>query len=218
MGNKFLNLITAPFIILMVLKGAVAFGNPITAANARNASATSERSIAGFIDESLTNVHSVGFGIGETYLSGDLGKYGESNITMDLLYSYAATESFDFVADLHRSSHEGKSKSATISGLSLGIRGKIFSYDSLGPYVQGGLGFYRPSWKSYDPASQNLSTSETRTVFGWNIGMGTELRLNNHFSVGGLLAWHDPFDVKQSSAPSVEGAYLKFLVTTMYSF
>jgi len=202
----------------MVLKGAVAFGNPITAANARNSSATSERSIATFIDETLTNVHSVGFGIGETYLAGNFGQYGESNITMDLLYSYAATESFDFVADLHRSNHQGKSKSVTISGIGLGIRGKIFTFDSLYPYVQGGLGFYRPSWKSYDSVTENLITSESQTVFGWHVGMGTELRLNNHFSFGGLLAWHDPFDVKQSAGPSVEGAYLKFLITTMYSF
>lgn len=160
--------------------------------------------------------HSLGIGIGQTFLRSDLADHGNDKITPDLYYTYSASYSFDFVANLHYSKHEFMNRDATIRGLALSIKGKGFQYDAFSPFVLGGFGFYLPS------ATRTINGVPTETreqlVFGFNLGGGVELRLNNEVSVGVIAHYHDPFDVRQEVGPELEGSYMKLLIVASYTF
>ena len=130
--------------------------------------------------------HSIGIGIGQTFLRSDLADNGNDKITPDIYYTYSASYSFDFVANAHYSTHTFLGREATIKGLALAVKGKGFQFDSFSPFVLGGLGFYLPSVKR----SQNNDIVETRKqlVFGVNVGAGAELRQPLGLAVvGGLV-------------------------------
>lgn len=160
--------------------------------------------------------HSIGIGVGQTFLRSDLADQGNDKITPDLYYTYSASYSFDFVANLHYSKHEYLNRDATIRGLALSIKGKGFQYDAFSPFVLGGFGFYLPGATRI----MNGVPTETREqlVFGFNLGGGVELRLNNEVSVGVLAHYHDPFDVRQEVGPELEGSYMKLLIVASYTF
>ena len=160
--------------------------------------------------------HSLGFGLGQTFLTGDFGENGEDGITVDLYYKYKASYSFDLVINGHYSSHEYEQKSSKLFGLAAGIRGKLYNFDSFTPYVLGGLGFYLPYLTR--EIDGNLKETESKLSFGTHLGLGGELELNGRFSVGVLAHYHNPFDVKQGTDPEIEGSYYKLLITTLYSF
>ncbi|MDD4973195.1 MAG: hypothetical protein PHY93_02540 [Bacteriovorax sp.] len=160
--------------------------------------------------------HSLGIGVGQTFLRSDLGDNGNDKITADLYYNYSASYSFDFVANAHYSEHTYLNRQSTIRGLVLAIKGKGFQFDAFSPFVLGGLGFYLPSASRI----QNNVPTETRKqlVFGVNVGAGVELRLNSDVTVGVILHYHDPFDVRQDSGPKLEGSYMKLLILASYTF
>lgn len=163
------------------------------------------------------NKHSVGLGIGQTFLFSDFEKNGENGITFtDFIYSYSASHSFDFFVDFHFSSHEYQDKETTLFGIVPAIKSRLWQFDSFSPYVLAGLGFYRPELKRY--VGNSLVDSEAKTVLGYSFGAGGDLRLNNHYSVGILMQYHNPFDVKQDSGEEVEGSYAKLLFTLLYTF
>lgn len=160
--------------------------------------------------------HSIGLGVGQTFLRSDLADQGNDKITPDLYYTYSASYSFDFVANLHYSKHKYMNRDATIRGLALSIKGKGFQYDAFSPFVLGGFGFYLPGATRIT----NGVPTETREqlVFGFNLGGGVELRLNNEVSVGVIAHYHDPFDVRQEVGPELEGSYMKLLIVASYTF
>ncbi|EQC44412.1 hypothetical protein [Bacteriovorax sp. DB6_IX] len=100
-------------------------------------------SIKSFTNRKL-KVHSLGVGIGQTFLQGDFKDHGEDKITADLFYNYSASHSFDFLANFHYSTHEYRKKKVTATGLALGIKAKMFNFDNFSPFATGGLGFYSP--------------------------------------------------------------------------
>lgn len=163
-----------------------------------------------------TNKHSIGIGVGQTFLRSDLGENGNDKITPDIYYNYSASYSFDFVANLHYSEHEYLNREATIKGLALAIKGKGFQYDAFSPFVLGGFGFYLPSVKRI----QGGIPTDTRSqlVFGVNLGTGVELRLNDEATVGVIAHYHDPFDVRQDVGAELEGSYMKLLIIASYTF
>lgn len=161
-------------------------------------------------------VHSLGIGIGQTFLKSKFEDLGEDKITWDLLYTYAASHSFDFIADYHSSKHKHRQQWVRASGLGLGIKAKVFQFDAFSPFATGGFGFYQPKVKRL--VDGVLTESETKTAFGWHAGVGGELRLNSHYSTGIMAKYHNPFDVKQDHGPEVEGSYFKLLITAMYTF
>jgi hypothetical protein len=179
-------------------------------ANASNNSDEAER-IPGAVHK-----HSVGIGIGQTFLRSDLGANGNDKITPDLYYTYSASYSFDFVANAHYSTHTYLNREATIRGLALAIKGKGFQFDAFSPFVLGGFGFYLPSAKRI----LNGVPTDTRTqlVFGVNVGVGVELRLNDEATIGVIAHYHDPFDVRQDVGPPLEGSYMKLLIVASYTF
>jgi hypothetical protein len=160
--------------------------------------------------------HSVGVGIGQTFLKSDFKDNGEDKITWDLFYNYSASHSFDFLANFHISEHEFQSRKTTISGLALGIKAKVYQLDAFSPFLTGGLGFYQPTMtRNLDG---NLTKSESKLTFGFHFGGGGELRLNDRVTVGVMGQFHNPFDIRQESQPEVEGSYFKLLLISFYTF
>lgn len=160
--------------------------------------------------------HSIGIGLGQTFLLGDFGDNGEDKIAADLLYAYKASHSFDFYANFHTSAHKLRETKSTITGLALGIRGRAYQFDAFAPFIVAGLGFYQPKVKRY--VDTTLLESEEKITFGVHVGGGADLQLSRRVSVGVMGHYHNPFDVQQDIGPDVEGAYFKLLLTAMYHF
>lgn len=160
--------------------------------------------------------HSVGVGIGQTFIAGDFDETGEDQITWDLLYNYNASYSFDLLINFHHSKHSFNNRYTQLSSLNLGIKSKLYQIDAFSPYAVGGFGFYAPRVKR--EVNGQLLESDTKVAFGYHLGVGGDLRLNELVTVGLLGQYHNPFDVKQEIGPEVEGRYYKLLITAFYSF
>ncbi len=160
--------------------------------------------------------HSFGIGLGQTFLLGDISKYGENKITMDLIYAYAASYSFDVVVNAHMSEHEDKNERTKLMSLNSSIKSRMFEFDNFSPYILGGLGFYAPRVKR-NIGSETI-WSEQKLAFGMNFGGGVDLRLNDEWTVGTLAQLHWPFSTRQDNQPDVKGYYFKLLLTLAYSF
>jgi len=160
--------------------------------------------------------HSVGLGIGQTFLKSDFKQNGEDQITWDLFYNYSASHSFDFIANFHTSSHKFSGRKASLTGLALGLKAKIYQIDSFSPFVTGGLGFYQP--RLTRNVNGVLTESDSKLTFGFHFGGGAELRLNKDVSVGLMGQFHNPFDIRQENQPEVEGSYYKLLLIGFYTF
>lgn len=160
-----------------------------------------------------THAHSAGIGFGQTFLTGSFGDYGEDKIALpDLFYAYSASHSFDMLVNGHYSSHSYNNRKVKIPGASVSVKAKLFQFDAFSPFALGGLGFYRPQ------ISDGAYESKAKLTFGINLGVGGDLKLNDMFTVGVLVQYHNPFDVKQDNAKKVEGSYAKLLITGMYTF
>lgn len=165
---------------------------------------------------SALKVHSLGIGLGQTFLAGDFEDNGDDKITWDLFYSYSASYSFDFLANVHYSKHKYKSRKVDLSSVNFGIKGKVYQMDSFSPFVVGGLGFYQPKTRRIQ--ANALTDSESKVVFGYHFGAGIDLDLNSKFKIGVLATLHNPFDVDQENQEKVEGSYHKLMMTCFYKF
>lgn len=157
--------------------------------------------------------HSLGFGLGQTFLLGNFENKGDDTITLDLFYSYTASYSFDLLIGAHASSHSLNDTSVNLTGYTMSIKARSYEFDAFSPFVIGGLGFYMPTIKEEDGEK-----SDPKYTFGFNVGGGVDLRLNHKFIVGFMAHYHKPFEVKQDDTENVRGSYLKLLLTTMYLF
>ncbi|MBA2405814.1 MAG: hypothetical protein H0V66_13645 [Bdellovibrionales bacterium] len=160
--------------------------------------------------------HGLGLGLGETFLLGNYSKYGEDKITLDLLYSYAASYSFDLLVNAHMSEHKDKSERMKVMGLTGSIKARFVEYDNFSPFFLGGLGFYAPQAKR--EVNGTYEWSDRKVTFGLNFGGGVDLRLNDHYVVGVLGQMHSPFKIEQDEGSDVKGYYFKLLITGMYLF
>ena len=157
--------------------------------------------------------HGLGLGIGQTFLFGNYGKYGQDKITADLLYSYAASHSFDLLVNAHMSTHKDNSEEMKLLGLTGSFKGRMFEYDNFSPFFLAGLGFYAPQ------ADRDGSGQTTRKLtFGTNFGGGMDLRLNESYVIGVMAQLHWPFRVQQDEGSDLKGYYMKLLLTGMYLF
>ena len=169
--------------------------------------------------------HSLGLGVGQTFIFHQLGDSGKDKITWDLLYNYSASYSFDFLAGFHYSKHYKRGLYSVLSGLTVGIKGKFFHFDAFAPYGVLGVGFYSPQNKrcisqchEQEENARRLEVSESNVVFGIHGGFGGDLRLNEKYTVGIFAQYHNPFDMQQDVGPDVEGSYFKLLMTLLYTF
>ena len=160
--------------------------------------------------------HSLGVGIGQTFLSSELGQNGDDSITLDLYYDYSASYSFDLVINLHHSNHKIIKREATITGLAVGVKGRLFQFDAFSPFILGGLGFYAPTVTRLK--NNSLEKTPFSIAFGSHFGAGGELKLNDKFKIAGLIHFHNPFDIKQDLEKELEGSYYKLLLNTHYTF
>ncbi len=160
--------------------------------------------------------HGIGLGLGQTFLLGNYAKYGQDKITADLLYSYAASYSFDLLVDLHMSESKDQSEKMKVMGLATSIKGRVVEYDNFSPYVLGGLGFYAPTARR--KINGTYKNTDQKMTFGVNFGGGLDLRLNDEFVVGVMGQMHWPFVTKQDDQPDLRGYYFKLLITGMYLF
>ncbi len=160
--------------------------------------------------------HTLGIGLGQTFLFGEFKDRGEDKITADLYYTFSASHSFDMFANFHYSKHDYRSNYVTIPGLTAGIKARLFQFDAFAPYVLGGMGFYRPKMKR--SVDGEMQTTEAKITFGVNFGAGADLRLDDHFSVGVIGHYHNPFDVSQDQGTDVEGSYFKLMMMGYYTF
>ena len=161
-------------------------------------------------------VHSVGVGVGQTFLAGDFQDNGEDRITADLYYNFKASHSFDFNVNFHTSSHDFRETEVSTTGLAFGIKGKAYQFDAFSPFALAGVGFYLPSVTRN--VNGELLESDDKLVFGIHLGAGAELQLSRRVTVGLMGHYHNPFDVRQELGPDVEGAYFKMLLTSFYNF
>jgi opacity protein-like surface antigen len=160
--------------------------------------------------------HGLGFGIGETFLLGNYAKTGEDKITLDLLYSYAASYSFDLLINAHMSEHKDNSERMRLMGLTGSVKARVVEFDNFSPYFLGGLGFYLPEAKRSVDGSNTWS--DKKVTFGLNFGGGADLRLNENYAVGVMGQMHWPFAIKQDEGSDIKGYYFKLLITGMYLF
>jgi len=160
--------------------------------------------------------HGLGLGLGETFLLGKYSNYGADKITVDILYSYAASYSFDLLINAHMSEHKDNSDRMKIMGLTGSFKARLVEYDNFSPYVLAGLGFYAP--KAKREVNDENKWSDQKITFGVNFGGGLDLRLNDHYVVGIMGQMHWPFAVKQNEGPDIKGYYFKLLITGMYLF
>ena len=160
--------------------------------------------------------HSLGVGIGQTFLSSELGQNGDDSITLDLYYDYSASYSFDLVINFHHSTHKIIKREATVTGLAVGVKGRLFQFDAFSPFVLGGLGFYAPTVTRLK--NNVLEKTPFSIAFGSHFGAGGELKLNDKFKIAGLIHFHNPFDIKQDLEKELEGSYYKLLLNTHYTF
>lgn len=163
------------------------------------------------------NAHHIGLGVGQTFLKSSFGDNGDDKIAIpDIYYTYTASRSFDFLANLHFANHKKEGREVNTMGLALGIKGRFYQYDNFSPFLIGGFGFYRPKMKRM--IGQNLVNSEGKYTFGMHFGAGAELVLNDRVTVGTIFHFHNPFSIQQDNQPEVDGSYYKVLITALYSF
>lgn len=160
--------------------------------------------------------HYFGIGIGQTFLMSDFKDNGEDQITAEAFYEFSASHSFDVYANFHYSKHKYQSNYTRIAGLNGGIRAKLFQFDEFTPYALGGLGFYMPKMKRM--VGDSRVSSESKVTFGFTFGGGVDLKLTDHYKVGAVFQFHNPFDVSQDTGTDVKGSYYKLLITTGYIF
>lgn len=161
------------------------------------------------------NTHSFGVGLGETFLGGKFKDIGENKITLDLFYNYAASYSFDLLANGHYSEHSYAGQKVILRGLDLGAKGKFYQFDSFSPYALGGFGIYWPQ------VTRNINgaplESETKATFGYHLGVGGDLHLNQHITFGALLQYHSPFTITHQPGGDVSGTYYKLMMLMFYT-
>ncbi len=162
--------------------------------------------------------HTVSLALGQTFLYGDFSDLGDDSITGEAYYSYGASYSFDFIANFHYSTHDSGEHEVDLGGVALGIKSRFFEFDSFAPYAIAGLGFYLPTVTR--TVSGVPTDSKSKVTLGLHLGAGCELHLNDKVSVGLLVHYHNPFDVKQDEGfgGEVEGSYGKLLMTAGYTF
>ena len=158
--------------------------------------------------------HAVGIGLGQTFLLGQFEDYGDNKITADILYSYTASYSFDVLVNIHFSNHEFKDKKVNLTGYVMSIKARSYEFDAFSPYLLGGLGFYAPQIIDEEADEE----SDIKNTFGFNLGAGVDLRLNEKVIIGLMTQFHKPFEIKQEDTSDIRGSYFKLLLTAMYQF
>ena len=152
--------------------------------------------------------------VGQVFLMGDLaGTYSDA-IGSQVHYTYGVSEMFGFDSSLGYSSHsEGRYSMTT---LLTGLRMNLAWYDKIVPYLNFGLGFYRPSYEL------TPTTTISPIVFGLHAGPGVSVEVTRQLFFGASLSFHDVFGTTKilpdGKRFDVSGTYTSFLLNAGFSF
>jgi opacity protein-like surface antigen len=164
------------------------------------------RSVTPFAPDS----NNLALDIGQNFL---IGSDFQDAIGLQATYTYGVSPLFAFATSMGYSSHsEGKySKLAILAGPRLNLS----SYDSITPYVNAGLGFYRAS------RSVNQDNNLSGTLFGLHFGGGADLQLTKETFFGASLTFHQLFGTQQDTSigpVDVASNYADFMAHIGYTF
>lgn len=152
--------------------------------------------------------------VGQVFLMGDLSASYSDAIGSQLHYTYGVSEMFGFDSSIGYSSHsEGRYSMTT---LLTGLRMNLAWYDKIVPYINFGLGFYRPSYEI------SPTTAISPIVFGLHAGPGVSLEVTRQLFFGASLSFHDVFGTTKilpdGKRFDVSGTYTSFLLNAGFSF
>ena len=152
--------------------------------------------------------HSIGIDLGQVFLHGNnFGKKYNNSLGFGLRYNYAASDIFELEADFSGSNHSENALKIMYS--TLGLKTNFIYYDKLVPYATVGLGFYKPR-------IQVQNDIATKTAFGMRLGLGADLLLNEHVSIGVMMNYRNIFSsnakLLNGNQYDVSGAFTNFLM------
>jgi len=96
-----------------------------------------------------------------------------------------------------------------------GMRLNLSNYEKVIPYLNGGLGFYRPSRQISNVGSTSA------TLFGVHVGGGADLIISQEMYFGASLNYHNLFSGNRTTATGpidLGGSYINFMARVGYSF
>lgn len=213
MQKKFISGSTFSALVILTMIGAFSFSAFSQSKIEKMTTGDGPKDLPGSRVDDYLKIHSLGLGIGQTWLNGDYANFGSDGISWDIYYDYSASHSFDLLVDFHwnKFSNDSGGKETQL-GLVPSAKIKFYQFDNFTPYVILGLGFYSPE------VSNATYDSDAKIVLGVSYGLGIDLRLSRHFKFGAIYQVHDPFDVSQPNGSNLEGSYSKLLLVGYYSF
>ena len=150
--------------------------------------------------------------IGQIFLMGDLASLDDA-LGIQTTYTYGVSRIFAFESSLGYSNHSnGKYSMLNLLG---GMRLNLSNYDKVIPYLNGGLGFYRPSRQISNVGSTSA------TLFGVHVGGGADLIISQEMYFGASLNYHNLFSGNRTTATGpidLGGSYINFMARVGYSF
>jgi hypothetical protein len=159
--------------------------------------------------------HNLAIDLGQIFLLGS--DYADS-IGTQLHYTYGVSDMFAFDASLGHSSHSDGKYSQT--ALLAGMRTNLAWYDKVVPYLNFGMGFYKPSYKF--AVAEGRSESASPTLFGVHLGPGVDLELTRSLFFGASLTFHDMFGTSKVVGAAGEqdlgGTYTSFFLRAGVTF
>ena len=195
-------------------------GDP--AAQSSSHSLQLSRNAAGEPTPYAPGTHNLALDLGQVFLMGDLSDAYENSLGIQTHYTYGVSDLFGFDSSLGYSEHSNGEYS--LWTLLTGVRMNLSWYDRVVPYLVGGLGFYRPSYKDgYRLLVGNHPTQDARAnepmaslLFGLHLGPGVDLQLSRSMYFGAALTLHTMFGGSRTLANglpvSLGGTYTSFLI------
>jgi len=163
---------------------------------------------------SSSHLHSVGFGLGQYFLTGAFDNQGDDGLGFALRYNYLGTgDVFHLNANLLYASLGGE-QDFKMWGFTGGVKANMIYLDTLVPYAVAGLGFYNPSVSIQGSREGSLT-------FGFHLGVGADLVINDQFELGGELTFHNPFDTDtdtKAGKVDLNGAFFTMMIRGGYRF
>lgn len=156
--------------------------------------------------------HNLGIAVGQTFLMGGPTQAGDA-LGFQGQYTYGVSRLLGFDSSLGRSSH--RSGEYSITSVRGGARVHLGHYDQMVPYLQAGVGFFKPS------LSNPNETTYTSILFGVYAGGGLDLRISDQFFFGAVGNINQVFGsqrVVANRSVNLGGSSLQFMGRVGYTF
>jgi len=153
---------------------------------------------------------SVGLNIGQASLiSNNMDQYGTVGFGVGGFLTYAPSDMFDVNVDLVYSPHgKGGNEANSIYG-TMDLR-MLLKFDEVFPFIAAGAGFYRNSLSGVNAGSA--------TTFGFNAGLGLDVKLGKRFVVGIITKYHPVFDKELSAGVPAIGDFWDAMLRFGFTF